>query len=486
MSEAFSDIQPLQKTESLESTPLNQNGLDNVSKLVGSLTLNKNVVVTSGSVNEVTSYLEGVVYPTLLSVKSQQNAESKSPRNKDYVTRIINKRYEEIVAYATGSTIAEIALSGPAPRTELTIKSSIDSTLKLLKNSEAWQDPEIVLKEFQEWNPSAEITHKSKVAKSVGHSALKGSAANSSTERNIEGKDGVALYLQEIGKFDLIDAEKEVELSKRIEAGLYAKHLLERGHYQGNSLEELEWLANDADEARLAFTQANLRLVVSIARKYSHGPLPMLDLIQEGNAGLVHAVEMFDYAKGFKFSTYATWWIRQAITRGIAQQSRMIRVPVHVNESIGQVKRVQRELGKDLGREPEMHEIANELGIKEARVIDLIEWSKDHISLDAPLDESGETVLSDILVEATTNSPDQQALSNDFFMQLDAVLSVFSERDADIIKLRFGIGSGRAMPLHEIGAKYQLSPERIRQIERTTLQKLRKMKEIDILKDYLS
>ena len=232
--------------------------------------------------------------------------------------------------------------------------------------------------------------------------------------REIEGRDSVGLYLDEIARNPLLDAQTEVELSKAIEAGLMAEHLLATGRVgrkKGGapgyaSAEELEWLAEEGRKAVDTFITANLRLVVSIARKYGRAQMPMLDLIQEGNTGLIRAVEKFDYTKGYKFSTYATWWVRQAITRGIAQQARVVRLPVHVVEELNQVGSARRTLERQLGREPDPQEIAHELGMDIDRVLDLMAWGRDHVSLDTPVDEDGDTSLGDLMAQETTPGPD--------------------------------------------------------------------------------
>src|SRR5215212_2049380 len=273
-----------------------------------------------------------------------------------------------------------------------------------------------------------------------------------SATREIEGRDSVGLYLDEIARTPLLDAAAEVELSKTIEAGLYAEHLLVEGRVgrkKGGapmtaSEAELEWLAEEGRKAVTQFINANLRLVVSIARKYGRAQMPMLDLIQEGNTGLIRAVEKFDYTKGYKFSTYATWWVRQAITRGIAQQARVVRLPVHVVEELNQVGSARRTLERQLGREPDPHEIATELGMDVDRVLDL-------------------TVL------------DSEARE-----RLDALVDTLDERAADIIRSRYGLTDGRQHKLADIGAKHGISAERVRQLEREALQKLRRLGDPDL------
>src|SRR5207342_2777504 len=302
------------------------------------------------------------------------------------------------------------------------------------------------------------------------------------TTREIEGRDSVGLYLDEIARNALLDAAAEVELSKTIEAGLMAEHLLATGRVgraKGGaplraSREELEWLAADGQRAVQQFVKANLRLVVSIARKYGRSAMPMLDLVQEGNTGLIRAVEKFDYAKGYKFSTYATWWVRQAITRGIAQQARVVRLPVHVVEELNQVSSARRTLERQLGREPDPSEIATELGMDIDRVLDLMSWGRDHISLDTPVDEDGDTSLGDLMAQETTPGPDLTVLDTESRDRLDALVDTLDERAADIIRSRYGLTDGRQHKLADIGAKHGISAERVRQLEREALQKLRR------------
>ena len=309
-----------------------------------------------------------------------------------------------------------------------------------------------------------------------------------STEREIEGRDSVGLYLDEIARTPLLDAVTEVELSKTIEAGLMAEHLLATGRVGrrkgGAPLSateaELEWLAEEGRRAVDAFISANLRLVVSIARKYGRAQMPMLDLIQEGNTGLIRAVEKFDYAKGYKFSTYATWWVRQAITRGIAQQARVVRLPVHVVEELNQVGNARRTLERQLGRDPEPSEIATELGLTMERVLDLMAWGRDHVSLDTPLDESGDTSLGDLMAQQTVPSPDGTVLDVESRARLDTLVSQLDERSADIVRARYGLTDGRQHKLADIGARHGISAERVRQLEREALQKLRRLGDPDL------
>jgi len=307
-------------------------------------------------------------------------------------------------------------------------------------------------------------------------------------EHSIGGRDSVGLYLDEIARTPLLDAATEVELSKTIEAGLFAQNLLETGRVgraKGGSprsatREELEWLVEEGERATQRFVQANLRLVVSIARKYGRSAMPMLDLVQEGNTGLIRAVEKFDYAKGFKFSTYATWWVRQAITRGIAQQARVVRLPVHVVEELNQIGSARRNLERQLGREPEPAELAAELDMSVERILDLIAWGRDHVSLDTPVDEDGDTSLGDLVARETMPGPDSAVLDGESRRRLDDLVELLDARSADVIRSRYGLVDGRQEKLADIGARHGVSAERVRQLEREALAQLRKLADPDL------
>ncbi len=303
-----------------------------------------------------------------------------------------------------------------------------------------------------------------------------------------EGKDSVGMYLAEIARTPLLDAAREVELSKTVEAGLFARQLLAEGRVgrrkggapKSATEEELTWLAEQGDLAVQEFIQANLRLVVSIARKYGRSAMPMLDLVQEGNTGLIRAVEKFDYAKGFKFSTYATWWVRQAITRGIAQQARVVRLPVHVVEELNQVTAARRNLERQLGYDPEPQEIALELGMDIDRVIDLMAWGRDHVSLDSPVDEDGDTSLGDLIARETTPGPDFAVLDDESRKLIATLVDHLGEREADIVRARYGLLDGRQQKLADIGKRHGISAERVRQLEREALATLRRIADPDI------
>lgn len=301
------------------------------------------------------------------------------------------------------------------------------------------------------------------------------SRARARNTEGIDGKDSVGLYLEAIAKTPLLTAEEEVSLARRIEAGLFARKILD-GTAETSvkaTQEELLEVAQDGQTAMQHFTRANLRLVVSVARRYGRSQMPLLDLVQEGNTGLIRAVEKFDYAKGFKFSTYATWWIRQAISRGIAQQGRVVRLPVHVAEQVNQIAAVRRNLERELGREPEISEIAEELNLEEGRVIDLIRYSLEHVSLDAPVEEEGDTSLGDLIARETSPGPDEVVLSQEDRDRLDHLLENLDERSADVVRRRYGLLDGRQAKLSDIGQVWGITAERVRQIERAALNVLR-------------
>ena len=313
-------------------------------------------------------------------------------------------------------------------------------------------------------------------------------ATKTRQDREIEGRDSVGLYLDEIARTPLLDAATEVELSKTIEAGLLAEALLAEGRVgrrkggaPGNATSvELEWLAAEGQRAIQQFINANLRLVVSIARKYGRSAMPMLDLIQEGNTGLIRAVEKFDYAKGYKFSTYATWWVRQAITRGIAQQARVVRLPVHVVEELNQVAGARRLLERQLGRDPDPEEISTELDMDLDRVLDLLSWGRDHVSLDTPIDEDGDTSLGDLIAQESTPGPDLTVLDTESRDRLAQLVDLLDERSADIVRSRYGLVDGRQHKLADIGARHGISAERVRQLEREAINRLRSLADPDL------
>ncbi|WP_211328722.1 RNA polymerase sigma factor RpoD [Thermomonospora umbrina] len=297
--------------------------------------------------------------------------------------------------------------------------------------------------------------------------------------------DLVRIYLREIGRVPLLTAEDEVELAKSIEAGLFAEEKLARAAILSPVERlDLELLARDGDRAKQRLIEANLRLVVSIAKRYVGRGMLFLDLIQEGNLGLIRAVEKFDYTKGFKFSTYATWWIRQAITRAIADQARTIRIPVHMVETINKLVRVQRQLHQDLGREPAPDEIAAEMGLSPERVVEIQRISQEPVSLQSPIGEE-DSDLGDFIEDADAVVPIEAAAFILLQDQLEDILCTLSDREQRIIQLRFGLSDGHPRTLEEVGREFGVTRERIRQIESKTLAKLRHPSRAQMLREYL-
>ncbi len=299
--------------------------------------------------------------------------------------------------------------------------------------------------------------------------------------------DPVKDYLKQIGKVALLNAGQEVELAKRIEAGVFADHKLTAGSAvlrPGQSI-DLERVADDGRRAKNHLVEANLRLVVSLARRYAGRGMLLLDLIQEGNLGLIRGVEKFDYAKGYKFSTYATWWIRQAITRAMADQARTIRIPVHMVEVINKLARARRQMLQDLGREPTPGELAAELDMTPEKVTEVQKYGREPISLHTPLGEDGDSEFGDLIEDSEAIQPGEAVSFTLLQEQLHSVLDTLSEREAGVVSMRFGLTDGQPKTLDEIGKVYGVTRERIRQIESKTMSKLRHPSRSQVLRDYL-
>jgi RNA polymerase primary sigma factor len=299
--------------------------------------------------------------------------------------------------------------------------------------------------------------------------------------------DPVKDYLKQIGKVALLNAGQEVELAKRIEAGLFADHKLAEGSgvlRAGQSV-DLEQVAEDGRRAKNHLLEANLRLVVSLARRYTGRGMLFLDLIQEGNLGLIRGVEKFDYTRGYKFSTYATWWIRQAIIRAMAEQSRTIRLPVHIGEAISTLARMQRQMLQDLGREPTPDELAAELDLTPEKVVEVQKYGREPISLHTPLGDDGDSELGDLIEDSDAIQPGEAVSFTLLQEQLHSVLGTLSEREADVVSLRFGLADGQPKTLDEISHVYEVTRERIRQIESKAMYKLRHPSRSKLLRDFL-
>ncbi|WP_424806522.1 RNA polymerase sigma factor [Rhodococcus sp. 27YEA15] len=302
--------------------------------------------------------------------------------------------------------------------------------------------------------------------------------------------DSVRAYLKQIGKVALLNAEEEVELAKRIEAGLYAVQIMQDLADKGEKLpaaqrRDMSWICRDGNRAKNHLLEANLRLVVSLAKRYTGRGMAFLDLIQEGNLGLIRAVEKFDYTKGYKFSTYATWWIRQAITRAMADQARTIRIPVHMVEVINKLGRIQRELLQDLGREPTPEELAKEMDITPEKVLEIQQYAREPISLDQTIGDEGDSQLGDFIEDSEAVVAVDAVSFTLLQDQLQSVLETLSEREAGVVRLRFGLTDGQPRTLDEIGQVYGVTRERIRQIESKTMSKLRHPSRSQVLRDYL-
>jgi RNA polymerase primary sigma factor len=298
--------------------------------------------------------------------------------------------------------------------------------------------------------------------------------------------DLVRQYLREIGRVPLLTAADEVSLARAVEAGLFAEDRLANLPGIDPVLRaDLAEIVRQGDQAKRRLIEANLRLVVSVAKRYVGRGLPMLDLVQEGNVGLIRAVEKFDYTKGYKFSTYATWWIRQAISRALADQSRTIRMPVHVVETMNKVLRVQRRLGQELGREPTPEEIGAETGLEPARVVDLLSFAPEPVSLHTPVGESEENELGDLIEDADSETPAEFVAQSMLKDHLDEVLASLGEREREVVRMRYGLRDGEQHTLEEVGRYFGVTRERVRQIEAKTLAKLRHGRFSAALRDYL-
>jgi RNA polymerase nonessential primary-like sigma factor len=312
-------------------------------------------------------------------------------------------------------------------------------------------------------------------------------AAEADLDAQSPAADLVRVYLNGIGKTALLTAEQEVELAKRIEAGVFAQHMLETAKkLPARRREELSALVRDGRVAKNHLLEANLRLVVSLAKRYTGRGMPLLDLIQEGNLGLIRAVEKFDYAKGYKFSTYATWWIRQAITRGMADQSRTIRLPVHLVEQVNKLARIKRDLHQQLGREATNEELGREVGLTPEKVADLLDHARDPVSLDMPVGSDEDAPLGDFIEDGESTDAESAVISGLLQDDLRRVLGTLDDREQSVIRLRYGLDDGQPRTLDQIGREFGLSRERVRQIEREVMAKLRQGDRAERLRAYAS
>lgn len=505
------------------------NAKENSDRILGLLTDQRNKVFENLEPTQALQFFDDVVMPALVQVRYIQNQANTRKVSDSDLQKFFTARRYEVSEYMRGRDFDKIAADTGI--LQHTARTNIFRTIRFFKSEHSTFTPEYFSSELLQRYPETNIAEKPKpkrkprTIRAIGQISLdepdtyipaetlvsetkekpqkpveeepvrttrtasKPQAQRAvRTTRAMQEKDSVGQYLDEIVKTPLLDAAKEVELAKTIEAGLVAENLLEmsitsrrKGGAPGRAnTEELEWLAEEGKKAKAEFVTANLRLVVSIARKLSHGQMPFLDMVQEGNAGLIHAVEKFDYTKGYKFSTYGTWWIRQAIARGIAQQARLIRLPVHTLEDVNQMNGASRNLERLLGREPEPDEIATELGIDVDRVLDLMAWGKEHVSLDIPLGDDGDLTLGDIVAQEIEPGPDGTYLDKEASERLGELVKLLDDRSADIIRARYGLIDGRQYLLKEVGDRHGITAERVRQLEREALQKLRLIAEPDL------
>ncbi|MEV4542652.1 RNA polymerase sigma factor [Micromonospora echinaurantiaca] len=393
---------------------------------------------------------------------------------------------------ATKATVA--AATGPAKAAKAAGKAKGDAAEGEIDPEElAAEIEDVVVEEPAELTQAAETDAANSASDNDFEWDDEESEALKQARRDAEltaSADSVRAYLKQIGKVPLLNAEQEVELAKRIEAGLYAAERLRAADegeekFARDMQRDLLWISRDGERAKNHLLEANLRLVVSLAKRYTGRGMAFLDLIQEGNLGLIRAVEKFDYTKGYKFSTYATWWIRQAITRAMADQARTIRIPVHMVEVINKLGRIQRELLQDLGREPTPEELAKEMDITPEKVLEIQQYAREPISLDQTIGDEGDSQLGDFIEDSEAVVAVDAVSFSLLQDQLQQVLQTLSEREAGVVRLRFGLTDGQPRTLDEIGQVYGVTRERIRQIESKTMSKLRHPSRSQVLRDYL-
>ncbi|MEW2380652.1 RNA polymerase sigma factor [Micromonospora sp. NPDC047707] len=394
---------------------------------------------------------------------------------------------------ATRATKATVAEAGPAKAAKAATKAKGEAEGEIDPEELAAEIEDVVVDEPAELTQAAETDAANSANDNDFEWDDEESEALKQARRDAEltaSADSVRAYLKQIGKVPLLNAEQEVELAKRIEAGLYAAERLRAADEGEEKLNremqrDLLWISRDGERAKNHLLEANLRLVVSLAKRYTGRGMAFLDLIQEGNLGLIRAVEKFDYTKGYKFSTYATWWIRQAITRAMADQARTIRIPVHMVEVINKLGRIQRELLQDLGREPTPEELAKEMDITPEKVLEIQQYAREPISLDQTIGDEGDSQLGDFIEDSEAVVAVDAVSFSLLQDQLQQVLQTLSEREAGVVRLRFGLTDGQPRTLDEIGQVYGVTRERIRQIESKTMSKLRHPSRSQVLRDYL-
>ena len=369
-------------------------------------------------------------------------------------------------------------------------EADMEESADVEDDAEADDDPDLGERDEKSEDPEEDVAKAETAVRAAGALVLSNKDDDDqpvySTAITGATADPVKDYLKQIGKVPLLNAAEEVDLAMRIEAGLYAEDkLLREQGLDPKYVRELKWIVRDGRRAKSHLLGANLRLVVSLAKRYTGRGMQFLDLIQEGNLGLIRAVEKFDYTKGFKFSTYATWWIRQAITRAMADQARTIRIPVHMVEVINKLARVQRQMLQDLGREPTPEELAHELDMTPEKVVEVQKYGREPISLHTPLGEDGDSEFGDLIEDTEAVVPADAVSFTMLQRQLESLLDSLSEREAGVIRMRFGIGDGMPKTLDQIGETFGVTRERIRQIESKTMAKLRHPSRSQSLRDYL-
>lgn len=447
------------------------------------------VAKTGSRARKTTSTLRAA-QPAVPTSGTAKNAATKTAKPKSQATKS---------STAATSTTKKTSTTASAAKSRSTAKGTSKGVKAAAGNEQAEiQDPETSEAEVVEEPADSDLSFEEEAGEAVALAGPTGSGFVYSDADDDDAPvqqvmsagataDPVKDYLKQIGKVALLNAEQEVDLALRIEAGLYAEEKLanDDGSIPAKLKREYQWVVHDGKRAKNHLLEANLRLVVSLAKRYTGRGMLFLDLIQEGNLGLIRAVEKFDYTKGFKFSTYATWWIRQAITRAMADQARTIRIPVHMVEVINKLARVQRQMLQDLGREPTPEELALELDMTPEKVVEVQKYGREPISLHTPLGEDGDSEFGDLIEDSEAVVPADAVSFTLLQEQLHSVLDTLSEREAGVVAMRFGLTDGQPKTLDEIGKVYGVTRERIRQIESKTMSKLRHPSRSQVLRDYL-
>ncbi|MGO1486993.1 MAG: RNA polymerase sigma factor [Arachnia sp.] len=440
------------------------------------VTPQERTVVTSGSSNEQSP----ATTKATMTTAARKTAAAKAPRTAAPRTRAASAKSAAAKKAAAAPTIADAA----AGQIDVEVKRVGNDVVLTVGGKKRTLD-EVDDSQFVE---AKEAPLVKELVEDGGYTVSDSDEADEPEQQVMSAgatADPVKDYLKQIGKVALLNAVQEVELAKRIEAGLFAEERLTEKKVKAKDREDFDWIIADGRRAKNHLLEANLRLVVSLAKRYTGRGMLFLDLIQEGNLGLIRAVEKFDYTKGYKFSTYATWWIKQAITRAMADQARTIRIPVHMVEVINKLARVQRQMLQDLGREPTPEELAKELDMTPEKVVEVQKYGREPISLHTPLGEDGDSEFGDLIEDSEAVVPADAVNFTLLQEQLNDVLDTLSEREAGVVSMRFGLTDGQPKTLDEIGKVYGVTRERIRQIESKTMSKLRHPSRSQVLRDYL-